>query len=99
MRGRGLGRPEAGQGLPCGVFIPHSQQTGLPTLMVGGRTYREAGKPGGTLAPRHTRKAGGSWDVGAVHPKAAWLAGQAWDTRGSGRSREASRTLDVGEHR
>lgn len=64
-----------------------------------GRTYREAGKPGGTLAPRHTRKAGGSWDVRTVHPKAAWLAGQAWDTGGSGGSGEASRTLDVGKHR
>ena len=65
----------------------------------GGRPYRGARKPGGPVPPRHSRKACGAWDVGAVHPKAAWLSGQAWDAGGPRGAGEASRALDTEKRR
>lgn len=61
----------------------------------GSRTYRRTRKSGGPFLPRHTRKAGRSWSIGTVDPKAPWFTRQSWDTRGSWGAREASWALDT----
>lgn len=63
-------------------------------------TWRSRGAwgPRVSVPPRYTGKAGGSWDDRAVHPEAAWLSRQSWDTRGSRGAREtswASKALQV----